>query len=173
MYCHPLEGGDPMKLIIMDSRPHGNDKSQDFTMSRHPIEDEILLKCIKETTFAEQSDLQTALKNKGIEMPQATLSRRLKKLNVAKVNGVYQIVKQNTSAPVTRITQLPPNLIVINTLPGHAHSVAYIIDDEFVNEQIFGISGTIAGDDTIFMAVDGKQLNNAYEHLKDFFLTEK
>lgn len=142
-------------------------------MSRLPIEDEILLKCIKGATFTEQSDLQAALKNKGVDMPQATLSRRLKKLNVAKVNGVYQIVKQNISAPVIRITQLPPNLIVINTLPGHASSVAYIIDDAFVDDQLFGISGTIAGDDTIFMAVDGKQLNNAYNQLKDFFLLER
>ena len=138
-------------------------------MSRHPIEDEILLKCIKGTAFAEQSDLQIALKAKGIDMPQATLSRRLKKLNVAKVNGAYQIVKQRAQSPITRITQLPPNLIVINTLPGHANSVAYIIDDEFLNEQTSGISGTIAGDDTIFIAVAEPRLATAYGKLKEFF----
>ena len=138
-------------------------------MSRHPIEDEVLIKCIKSATFAEQSDLQAALKAKGVDMPQATLSRRLKKLNVAKVNGVYQIVKQNTSAPVIRITQLPPNLIVINTLSGHANSVAYVVDEEFVTDESFGISGTIAGDDTIFVAVDSKQLDATYKQLKDFF----
>lgn len=138
-------------------------------MSRHPIEDEVLLKCIKETAFAEQSDLQTALKDKGIDMPQATLSRRLKKLNVAKVNGAYQVIKQHKITPITQITQLPPNLIVINTLPGHANSIAYVIDEEFVSEQIFGISGTIAGDDTIFIAVAEARLSTAYEKLKEFF----
>lgn len=138
-------------------------------MSRHPIEDKILLKCIKEATFAEQSNLQTALKGKGIDMPQATLSRRLKKLNVAKVNGSYQVIKQISSTPVTRISQLPPNLIVINTLPGHANSVAYVIDDEFVNDQAFGIAGTIAGDDTIFIAIEESRLATAYEKLKEFF----
>ncbi len=142
-------------------------------MSRHPIEDEVLLKCIKSATFAEQSDLQAALKSKGVDMPQATLSRRLKKLNIAKVSGVYQVVKQNSVTPITRITQLAPNLIVINTLPGHANSVAYVIDEEFVSEESFGISGTIAGDDTIFIAVDSKQLSNAYGQLKDFFLQQK
>ena len=139
-------------------------------MSRHPIEDEVLLKCIKSATFAEQCDLQEALKSKGVDMPQATLSRRLKKLNIAKVNGVYQVVKQRSATPITRINQLAPNLIVINTLPGHANSVAYVIDEEFVCEESFGISGTIAGDDTIFIAVDSKQLSAAYKHLKDFFL---
>ena len=119
---------------------------------------------------AEQSDLQEALKSKGVDMPQATLSRRLKKLNIAKVNGVYQVVKQSSATPITRITQLSPNLIIINTLPGHANSVAYVIDEEFVVDESFGISGTIAGDDTIFIAVDSKQLSAAYKQLKDFFL---
>lgn len=138
-------------------------------MSRHPFEDDVLLKTVKNNSFAEQSDLQVALKDKGIDMPQATLSRRLKKLNIAKVNGIYQIVKQHKATSIIKITQLPPNLIVINTLPGHANSVAYIIDDEFVTEQIFGIIGSIAGDDTIFIAVDHKQLDTAYKQLRDFF----
>lgn len=141
-------------------------------MSRHPIEDEILLKCIKNSAFTEQADLQNALKDKGIDMPQATLSRRLKKLSIAKVNGTYQVIKQHSLSPIIRITQLPPNLIVINTLPGHANSVAYVIDDEFVKEQTFGVSGTIAGDDTIFIAVNGKQLAEAYKQLRSFFLLE-
>jgi arginine repressor len=39
-----------------------------------------------------------------------------------------------------------------------------------VVDESFGISGTIAGDDTIFIAVDSKQLSAAYKQLKDFFL---
>jgi arginine repressor len=65
---------------------------------------------------------------------------------------------------------LAPNLIVINTLPGHTNSVAYVIDEESVADEYFGISGTIAGDDTIFIAVDDKQLSAAYKQLKDLFL---
>lgn len=138
-------------------------------MSRHPIEDQVLLKCVKNSLFAEQSELQIALRSQGIDMPQATLSRRLKRLNIAKVNGIYKVVHQKAATPITQITKILPNLIIINTLPGHANSIAYIVDEEFVAEQIFGIAGTIAGDDTIFVAVDGSYLGDAYAGLKKFF----
>jgi len=141
-------------------------------MSRHPIEDQVLLKCVKNSLFAEQSELQIALRSQGIDMPQATLSRRLKRLNIAKVNGIYKVVHQKAATPITQITKILPNLIIINTLPGHANSIAYIVDEEFVAEQIFGIAGTIAGDDTIFVAVDGSYLGDAYTGLKKFFLFE-
>ena len=102
-------------------------------------------------------------------MPQATLSRRLKKLNIAKVSGIYQIIKQSTLNPIIKITEVSPNLLIINTIPGNANSVAYIIDDEFVSDQLYGILGSIAGDDTIFVAVNPKQFDVAVEQLKKFF----
>ena len=52
---------------------------------------------------------------------------------------------------------------------GNANSVAYIIDDEFVSDQLYGILGSIAGDDTIFVAVNPKQFDVAVEQLKKFF----
>ena len=138
-------------------------------MSRQPFEDDFLLKLVKSKKYAEQADLQNALKEGGVDMPQATLSRRLKKLNIAKVNGAYQVVKNLSVNQITKITQLLPNLIIMNTLPGHAGSVAYIIDDEFVFDQSHGITGTIAGDDTIFIAVNSDQLKDAYQQLCTFF----
>jgi transcriptional regulator of arginine metabolism len=138
-------------------------------MSRLSFEDEVLVKLVKGKDYAEQADLQTALKSKGVDMPQATLSRRLKKLNIAKVNGIYQVVKQNTLNPIVKITEVAPNLLVINTLPGHANSIAYIIDEEFVSDQLHGVSGSIAGDDTIFVAINPNQLEFASQQLKKFF----
>ena len=138
-------------------------------MSRLSFEDEILVKLVKGRDYAEQADLQEVLKSRGVDMPQATLSRRLKKLNIAKVNGIYQVIKQNTLNPIIKITEVAPNLLIINTLPGHANSVAYIIDDEFVGYNLHGISGSIAGDDTIFVAINPKQLDFACQQLKKFF----
>jgi len=138
-------------------------------MSRLPIVDEVLLKLVKSKNYAEQADLQVALKASGVEMPQATLSRRLKKLNIAKVSGIYQIIKQNTLNPIVKITEVGPNLLIINTLPGHANSVAYLIDDEFISDQLHGIFGSLAGDDTIFVAINPKQFDLAVEQLKKFF----
>lgn len=138
-------------------------------MSRLPFEDEVLLKLVKSKDYTEQADLQVALKSGGVEMPQATLSRRLKKLNIAKVSGIYQIIKQNILNPIVKITEVGPNLLIINTLPGHANSVAYLIDDEFISDQLHGILGSLAGDDTIFVAINPKQFDLAVEHLKKFF----
>ena len=141
-------------------------------MSRLPFEDEVILKLVKGRDYTEQADLQSALKSSNVDMPQATLSRRLKKLNIAKINGVYQVIKQSLLNPVIRITEVMPNLVIINTLPGHANSVAYVIDEEFVGDLLHGISGTIAGDDTIFVVVTPNQIHNAWQHLKDFFEKE-
>ena len=50
---------------------------------------------IRNFEIPEQADLQGYLNKRGFDIPQATLSRRLKKLNVAKVSGVYEIVDHN------------------------------------------------------------------------------
>lgn len=139
-------------------------------MERRSREDEALLRCIKMSDYNDQSHLQIALKEQGINMPQATLSRRLKKLNIVKVGGVYQSIKKELGTPVRAVTKLGPNLIIINTLPGHANSVAFSVDEEFVSLQSYGIAGTIAGDDTVFVAVNERQLKEACSQLKKFLL---
>ncbi len=45
------------------------------------------------------------------------------------------------------------NLVVIKTHPGNAHSVAVALDAERWPEVV----GTVAGDDTIFIATGGPQ----------------
>lgn len=140
-------------------------------MSREPFENEVILDLVKKGDFAEQADLQEALKAKAIEMPQATLSRRLKKLNIIKVNGAYKVVKQRSIVPVTAVTPVAPNLIVIRTLPGHADGVAYNIDEEF-SGKLSGVAGTIAGDDTIFVAVQADCLEAAFKDLIGFLEDE-
>ncbi|MER2139738.1 MAG: arginine repressor, partial [Succiniclasticum sp.] len=42
------------------------------------------------------------------------------------------------------------NLVVLHTLPGTAQGVAYAID----SMKWVGVMGTVAGDDTIFVAVE-------------------
>ena len=54
--------------------------------------DNHILNIIRNMDVYEQADLQQYLAKRGFTIPQATLSRRLKKLNVAKVSGVYEII---------------------------------------------------------------------------------
>ena len=113
-----------------------------------------------------QEELLKELTAEGFKLTQATLSRDLKQLKVAKaasMNGNYVYVLPNntmykrmtephTASDLLRNTgfksiEFSANIAVIKTRPGYASSLAYDIDNASLHEII----GTIAGDDTIFM----------------------
>ena len=119
-----------------------------------------------------QEELLAALQEEGFKLTQATLSRDLKQLKVAKaasMGGNYVYVLPNVAmykrvsspAQVKEMMQVPGflsinfsgNIGVIKTRPGYASSIAYNIDAS----NIPYILGTIAGDDTILI-VYGKFL---------------
>ncbi len=115
-----------------------------------------------------QRDLLNELEKEGYVVTQATLSRDLKQLKVAKaasMNGKYVYVLPNET--MYRRVQKPMsaremmntpgflsinfsgNIGVIKTRPGYASSIAYNIDNSNIEE----ILGTIAGDDTIMIVI--------------------
>ena len=111
-----------------------------------------------------QDELLHLMKDQGFELTQATLSRDLKILKVAKVSDqalgyVYVIPegmnnenhRENTRinflADGFRDLQFSGNLAVMRTMPGYASSLAAVID----NSEPYEIIGTIAGDDTILI----------------------
>lgn len=114
-----------------------------------------------------QEELLQALAQEGFELTQATLSRDLKQLKVAKassMNGKYVYVLPNDIMYKRNNTQsakemmlnngfvslhFSGNIAVIRTRPGYASSMAYDID----NRECPAILGTIAGDDTIMMVL--------------------
>lgn len=115
-----------------------------------------------------QDDVLKALKKEGISVTQATLSRDMKQLKVAKAamaNGkyiyvlpsetMYKRVQKTMTAREMLLTsgfmsiQFSGNIGVIRTRPGYASSIAYNID----NSHLEQVLGTIAGDDTIFVVL--------------------
>lgn len=115
-----------------------------------------------------QDDLLNALKKEGFNLTQATLSRDLKQLKVAKastLNGDYIYVLPNETmykrvpkvSTVREMMQVPGflsinfsgNMGVIKTRPGHASAIAWSID----RGDLPPILGTIAGDDNIFIVI--------------------
>ena len=122
---------------------------------------------ISSKDISSQEELLQALDKEGFELTQATLSRDLKQLKVAKaanMNGKYVYVLPNNimykrsndqSASEMLMTSgfislhFSKNIAVIRTRPGYASSMAYDID----NRECPAVLGTIAGDDTIMMVL--------------------
>ncbi len=146
-------------------------------MTRHAKIKEIIDKNKVET----QEELAAALRNEGIDVTQATVSRDIKELMLVKVpdaNGHYHYAypKEHnmllTPGRLERTFQdsiigmrVSQCLVVIRTLPGTAQAVAYAVDYMKWQEVL----GTIAGDDTVFVALEDQEgvksfLNRFNEH---------
>lgn len=130
-----------------------------------------------------QDDVLKALAKEGYSVTQATLSRDMKQLKVAKatnMSGKYFYVLPNetmykrVSSPKRAAEMLltsgfmsvnfSGNMGVIKTRPGYASSLAYNID----NSGIQAILGTIAGDDTIFIVIkEGSLYEEVIEELRN------
>lgn len=121
-------------------------------------------KIISKNKVHSQEELLAVLKQKGYGLTQATLSRDLKFLQVAKVphpvkGYVYEIpdngqvqkkpkhLRENYLADGFMSLQFSGNIAVMKTLPGYASSFAVVID----GARQWEILGTIAGDDTILI----------------------
>lgn len=146
-------------------------------MGQDTVLDSHILNIVQTEKIAEQIDLQASLEHRGYIIPQATLSRRLKKLKIAKINGLYQVVDFNIpNLPLVLNMQVSDfGLIVLHTHPGNANSLAYFIDKKYVsfsstNSKNSGILGTIAGDDTVLLILKGKaQLDMVLQLLRTDF----
>ena len=123
---------------------------------------------ISSMELGSQEEVLQALQREGFTLTQATLSRDLKQLKVAKaasMNGKYVYVLPNETmykrvhktksaremleSPGYLSLNFSGNLGVIKTRPGYASLIAYNID----NADIPQIIGTIAGDDTIMIVI--------------------
>ena len=129
---------------------------------------EALRMIISSQQLGSQEELLAALQREGFKLTQATLSRDLKQLKVAKAasmsgNYVYVLPNETMYKRVSTPLQIKEmmqvsgfisiqfsgNMGVIRTRPGYSSSIAWNID----NSDIPQILGTIAGDDTIFIVI--------------------
>ena len=112
--------------------------------------------------ISSQEELSKLLEKRGYSLTQATLSRDLKYMKVAKMPDdqagyIYilpdkeQVIEETdaSGAGIQGLISLDfaQGMAILRTLPGHASSVAYTID----NLDSYEIAGTIAGDDTILL----------------------
>ena len=130
---------------------------------------EVLLSVIASETIGSQAALASRLKEGGFNVTQASVSRDLDELGVVKLEGRYSLpAKQRGLAELGPVSfqTAGPNLIVGKCESGLASAITVRIDGAGFGE----IVGTIAGDDTIFIAVEDKeQQNQAFKSLSEMF----
>ena len=142
-----------------------------------------IIDIITRESIADQHALLARLTQEGECVTQSTLSRRLKKLNVTKVDGVYaqaDFIRPGGNA-LRSVEMTPPVFLVAHTLPGFANAVAAQLDDCIpgkqegrlvapgVSDVLKGVLGTIAGDDTVLIiARAGADLTLLKEEIERF-----
>lgn len=115
-----------------------------------------VLEAISAQPLATQQEITQALKKRGIEATQVSISRDIAELGLVKAGGRYVSGHPAAPAPseplsafVKGVAPAGPNLVVIQCDTGAAPRVGLALD-----QLAFpGLVGTLAGDDTVFAAV--------------------
>ena len=119
----------------------------------------VILDAIAEERIETQDRMVTALAERGIEASQASISRDITALRLVKAGGRWVAPprelttgnphEERIAGRLLSAVAVGGNLLVLRTPPGEAQGVALALD----NLAPAGVVGTIAGDDTIFVAV--------------------
>jgi len=120
-----------------------------------------------------QASLVRALKSRGYVATQSSVSRDLREIGAIKTAKGYELPESgpasedhvaSVAALLRTTTPAGANLLVIHTAVGAAQRVGLALD----RSGWPGIAGTIAGDDTVFVATDSaaaqKNLITRIEH---------
>ena len=123
----------------------------------------MILELIRSREITTQEDLVDQLNQSGMDVTQATVSRDIKELNIIKAAGTkgqqrYMTMDASSEVAAVRLLKVfaeavvsidhAVNLVILKTLPGMAQASASALDALKLPEVV----GTIAGDDTIFVA---------------------
>jgi transcriptional regulator of arginine metabolism len=142
-----------------------------------------IVNIIKNNDISTQEELVERLRQEGIDITQATVSRDIKKLGLIKVpDGFggykYSLPNERKQADIynwlKRMFQdfvvdmnYSENLIVLKTLPGTAMGLGSAIDNIEWEEVI----GSVAGDDTLLLVIKPVERTEAlYQKLQELLL---
>lgn len=133
------------------------------------IRQSAILKLISAKQIGTQEELSDLLEKKGFPATQSSISRDLDELGIIKAHGFYSLPKKPRNAVALGLLSLETAgnaLIIAKCESGLASAVAVRIDGANIEE----IAGTIAGDDTIFIAVkDEKAQKTAIKKIWEIF----
>jgi transcriptional regulator of arginine metabolism len=128
---------------------------------------QLLRQLIQQQELRSQREVLECLRSEGMETNQATVSRDFGELGINKIDGVYRLpVTPALSSPrsllwLQSLQVLPAgdNLLVVKTGAGQASLLGLHLDDAGLE----GLVGTVAGDDTLFIAVAGREFHESIQ----------
>jgi transcriptional regulator of arginine metabolism len=126
-----------------------------------------ILKIIRAQEIYTQEELARELQAVGIPATQVTLSRDIRELGLVKTaTGYSRMPVENAGPTLSDVVgeylqdiRIAQNQLVLKTSPGHASSLAVVLDREELDEVV----GTLAGDDTVLVITPD---NSAAEMLR-------
>ena len=127
-----------------------------------------ILDLIRARNIERQDELTENLSKKGFSATQSSVSRDLDELGIVKINGYYSLPQTQTKGDfgLFNLEAAGENLIVGKCGSGLASAVCVRLDGAKIKEII----GTIAGDDTIFIAVkDVKAQKIVVKKIREIF----
>jgi len=135
-----------------------------------------IVRILRQTAVGRQAELVDLLHREGFDATQSSVSRDLREIGVVKGADRYLLPAvedaltpshfEDVRAFVKGYRAAGPTLTVLRTTVGAAQSVAIAIDKAHWPE----IVGTIAGDDTIFIATESARAQRRlHEHLRSTF----
>jgi len=127
-----------------------------------------LLSILRNRRLTSQTGVVRAMRSAGFAVTQPSISRDFQELGVVKLGGRYVVASEMqdseplpTTFSVKQVQSAGPNLTVLKTQAGAANFVAVKLDAQ----QIPGVVGTVAGDDTILVALTGKAAQVRFEQI--------
>ncbi|HEY6203043.1 MAG TPA: arginine repressor [Candidatus Limnocylindria bacterium] len=131
-------------------------------LTRKHHRQQALVRLVRQGRLSTQEELVRALKNAGFPSTQATVSRDIVELGLVKVarDGAHiyappSVVSQGGTDRLRRFSEDYPveaavaaNMVVLRSSPGTANALGAALDASGLTE----ILGTLAGDDTVFVA---------------------
>ena len=118
-----------------------------------------ILNLIRAKRIGTQDELRAELERSGVPATQSSVSRDLDEMGVVKHHGFYALPQANGDAArgLVSLDVAGDVLVIAKCRPGRASAVAVEIDDAAIAE----IVGTLAGEDTIFIATHDQKSQRA------------
>ena len=138
-----------------------------------------IMRLVRERRLSTQAEVADALRDEGHDVVQTTVSRDIAQLGLVKVrdDGGRLVYALPEAADLSRLEELTAairrwalritptgGLVVVHTPSGYANALARALDEAGLPD----VAGTVAGDDTIFVAaaegVSGTDLADELRH---------